>query len=93
MLAKCPEGGGGVSTTADKCPNCGAPIVEPSESLIPKQPKKVQGIEKTSKPCKAQKLLSLALFFVGTSLTDTGRGHRDYTPFVKAIEGRREGAW
>ena len=72
MLTKCPECGHDVSTTAEKCPNCRAPILSGAQGLIPEASKNVQVIEKTSKHYKAQKLYSVVLFVVGLILVGTG---------------------
>jgi uncharacterized membrane protein YvbJ len=75
MLTECSECGHDVSTNADKCPNCGAPVNHESGGPIPAAPQTVQVIERTSKRYKAQVLWGLGLLVLGCIISVSSLTH------------------
>jgi len=61
-LQKCPDCGHDVSTRAQACPNCGAPMMQPSPADSAKKP---VTIERTGKSYKAWTIAGIALITLG----------------------------
>ena len=62
-LINCPECNNQVSSTAEACPHCGAPIVGAEENNAAGAP--IKTIQETSKKLKLQILISSVIFWVG----------------------------